>query len=148
MKVREIMTREPVCCTAEDTAQKVARTMRDQNVGSLPVVLDQQSRTLLGMITDRDLCCTILADGLDPRTTKIEKMISLSPVSCRDGENLDECERLMQSHQLRRIPVVDSEGHCIGIVAQADLALREKPEKVSRIVAEISRPKETPGIAA
>lgn len=149
MKVREIMTREPVCCTAEDTAQKVARTLRDQNVGSLPVVLDQQSRTLLGMITDRDLCCKVMADGLDSRTTKIEKIISLSPVSCRDGENLDECERLMQSHQLRRIPVVDSEGHCIGIVAQADLALREKPEKVSRTVAEISKPpQETSGLAA
>ena len=140
MKVREMMTGEPVCCTPEDTAQKVARILRDQNIGALPVVLDQQSRTLLGMITDRDLCCNVVADGLDPRTTKIEKMISLSPVTCREGENIDECERLMQSHQLRRIPVVDSEERCIGIVSQADLALREKPEKVSRTLAEISRP--------
>jgi CBS domain-containing protein len=148
MKVREMMTPEPVCCTPEHTAQKVARILRDQNVGSVPVVLDQQSRTLLGMITDRDLCCAVIADGLDPKTTKIEKMISLNPITCRDGENIDECERLMQSHQLRRIPVVDSEGHCIGIVAQADLALREKPEKVSRTVTEISKPHETSGLAA
>src|SRR5690349_20060344 len=140
MKIREIMTPEPVCCTPEDTAQKVAKIFKDQNVGSVPVVLDQQSRTLLGMITDRDLCCSVVAMGLDPKTTKIEKMITLSPVSCREGENVDACERLMQEHQIRRIPVVDGEGRCIGIVAQADLALREKPDKVSKIVAEISKP--------
>ena len=149
MKIREIMTPEPVCCTPEDTAQKVAKILRDQNIGSVPVVLDQQSRTLLGMITDRDLCCSIVADGVDPKTKKIEKLISLNPVSCRDGENIDACERLMQEHQIRRIPVVDGEGRCIGIVAQADLALREKPEKISRTVAEISKPAQgTPGIAA
>jgi CBS domain-containing protein len=149
MKIREIMTPGPVCCTPEDTAQKVAKILRDQNIGSVPVVLDQQSRTLLGMITDRDLCCSTVADGLDPKTTKIEKLISLSPVSCRDGENIDACERLMQEYQIRRIPVVDGEGRCIGIVAQADLALREKPEKVSKTVAEISKPaQQTPGIAA
>jgi CBS domain-containing protein len=149
MKVREIMTREPVCCTPEDTAQKVAGILRDQNIGSVPVVLDQQSRTLLGMITDRDLSCTVVADGLDPKSTRIEKMISLSPVSCRDGENIDACERLMQEHQIRRIPVVDGEGRCIGIVSQADLALLEKPEKVAKTVTEISRPApEGPGIAA
>ena len=149
MKIREIMTPEPVCCTPEDTAQKVAKILRDQHIGSVPVVLDQQSRTLLGMITDRDLCCSIIADGLDPKTTKIEKTISLNPVSCREGENIEACERLMQQHQIRRIPVVDGEGRCIGIVAQADLALREKPEKISQTVAEISKPAhETPGIAA
>lgn len=149
MKIREIMTPEPVCCTPDDTAQKVAKILRDQNIGSVPVVLDQQSRTLLGMITDRDLCCSIVADGLASKTTKIEKLISLNPVSCRDGENIDACERLMQEHQIRRIPVVDGEGRCIGIVAQADLALREKPEKVSKTVTEISKPAQgTPGIAA
>ena len=140
MKVREIMTSDPVCCTPEDSAQKVAKILCDQNIGSVPVVLDRQSRKLLGIITDRDLCCNIVAAGLDPKATKIAKFISLNPVSCRDGENLDNCERLMQEHQVRRIPVVDAEMRCIGILAQADLALREKPEKVSKTVAEISRP--------
>ena len=140
MKVREIMTSDPVCCTPEDSAQKVAKILCDQNIGSVPVVLDRQSRKLLGIITDRDLCCHVVAAGLDPKVTKIDKFISLNPVSCRDGENLDNCERLMQEHQVRRIPVVDAEMRCIGILAQADLALREKPEKVSKTVAEISRP--------
>jgi CBS domain-containing protein len=148
MKVREIMTPDPVCCTPEDHAQKIAKIMCEQNVGSVPVVLDQQSRKLLGMITDRDLCCHIVAAGLDPKTTRIEKFITLNPVTCRDGENLENCERLMQEHQIRRVPIVDAEGRCIGIIAQADLALREKAEKVSKTVAEISKPLPEKPVAA
>jgi CBS domain-containing protein len=140
MKVREIMTPDPVCCTPEDNAQKVAAMLRDQNIGSMPVVLDQSSHKLVGMITDRDLCCAVVANGDDPRRTKIDRVFSMKPVSCRDGENIASCEQLMQEHQLRRIPVVDGEGRCIGIVSQADLALKEKPEKVSRTVTEISKP--------
>ena len=149
MKVREIMTPDPVCCTPEDSAQKVAKILCEQNIGSVPVVLDQQSRKLLGMITDRDLCCHIVAAGLDPKATKIEKFITLNPVTCRDGENAEHCERLMQQNQVRRIPIVDAEDRCIGILAQADVALREKPEKVSQTVAEISKPvPQAPHIAA
>jgi len=149
MKVREIMTPDPVCCTPEDSAQKVARMLCEQNVGSVPVVLDQASRKLVGMITDRDLCCTVVAHGLDAVTTKIERLFTINPVTCREGENLNSCEELMQQHQVRRIPVVDGEERCIGVVSQADLALKEKPEKVSKTVAEISKPVSgTPSIAA
>ena len=113
---------------------------RDRNVGSLPVVADQQSRKLIGMITDRDLCCALIANGLDPKDTTIERFISSDPVTCCDGENVANCERAMQEHQLRRIPVVDAEGACIGIVSQADVALKDKSERVSTMVAEISKP--------
>ena len=147
MKVRDAMTSNPICCLPTDSAQKVAEILRDQNVGSLPVVADQQSRALIGMITDRDLCMAIVAGGRDPQKTQIGDYISAELVTCRDGENLDNCERLMQSHQIRRIPVIDGEGHCVGIVAQADLALKDKPEKVSKTVAEISR-RQPPSMAA
>ena len=147
MKIREVMTPNPVCCILTDTARKAAQIMRETNVGSLPVVADQQSQKLVGMITDRDLCCSIVAEGLDPKTTTIDKYMSADPVTCRDGENVGQCERAMQKHQIRRIPVVDAEGRCIGIVSQADLALKDKPEKVSKTVAEISKP-ERPSIAA
>jgi CBS domain-containing protein len=149
MKVREVMTSDPVCCVPSDNAQKIAQILRDHNIGSVPVIADQQSRKLIGMITDRDLCCTVVADGLDPKKTSIESYISGELVTCRDGENLDNCERAMQDHQLRRIPVVNAEGQCIGIVSQADLALKDKSEKVSKTVAEISKPgSHSPAFAA
>jgi len=140
MKVREVMTPNPVVCKPEDSAQKVAAMMREHNVGSVPVVVDQQSRTLLGVITDRDIAIKIVADGLDPKKTAIDKHITLNPVTCRDGENVEKCEKAMQEHQIRRILIVDNENKVIGIVAQADLALKEKPEKVASTVSEISKP--------
>jgi CBS domain-containing protein len=147
MKIKEVMSPNPACCTPSDSAQTAARIMRDRNIGSIPVVIDQQSRELVGVITDRDLCCSIVADGLDPKTTPIQKFISSDPVTCRDGENVDKCERAMQEHQIRRIPIVDGDNHVIGIVAQADLALKDKAEKVSKTVAEISKPAQ-PSVAA
>lgn len=139
MKIREVMSRDPVCCVLTDTAQKVAKILCDHNVGSVPVVTDQESRKLVGMITDRDLCCSVVAQGADPKNTSIEKLITPTPFTCRDGENIEACERVMQEHQVRRIPVVDAEDRVIGIVSQADLALKDKPERVSKTVAEISK---------
>jgi len=83
MKMREMMTQNPVCCVPNDSAQRVARIMCDQNVGSIPVVMDQDSRKLVGVITDRDLCCSVVANGLDPKATPIEKFMTLNPVTCR-----------------------------------------------------------------
>lgn len=149
MKVREAMTPDPICCLPTDSAQKVAKMLCEHDVGSIPVVDDSQSRRLLGMITDRDLCCSVIAAGLDPKSITIEKFTSVNPVTCREGENLDHCESLMQEHQIRRIPVVDGEGRVIGIVSQADLALKDKPEKVAKTVAEVSKPEHpAPSVAA
>ena len=109
--------------------------------------MDQDSRKLVGLITDRDLCCSVVADGLDPKTTTIEKFMTLNPVTCQEVEDIEHCEHLMQEHQVRRIPVVDAEGGVIGIVAQADLALKDKSDRVSKTVAAISKPAE-PSVAA
>jgi CBS domain-containing protein len=139
MKVKEVMSVNPTCCTPSDTVQTVAKMMSDLNVGSIPVVVDHQSRSLVGMITDRDLCCRVLAHGLDAKSTRIQEFVTYNPAICRDGENVENCERLMQEHQVRRIPVVDKDNQVIGIVAQADLALKDKPERVHKTVAEISK---------
>jgi CBS domain-containing protein len=148
MKIRDAMTPDPVCCLTTDSAQKVAGILCKQNVGSIPVVTDHESRKLIGIITDRDLCCSVVANGLNPQSTPIEKFISLNPVACREGENLDNCERLMQEHQVRRIPIVDGDGRVIGIVSQADLALKDKPDNVAKTVAEVSKPQSSAPVAA
>ena|SRR5947207_509593 len=147
MKIKDITSESPVCCLPGDTAQIVAGIMCEHNIGSVPVVIDQQSKELVGVITDRDLCCSIVAAGLDPKMTPIQKFISLDPITCRDGENLDKCEKKMREYQVRRIPIIDGENRVIGIISQADLALKDKPEKVSKTVAEISKTV-NPSIAA
>jgi len=140
MKVRELMTPNAICCLPTDTAESVAKRMLQRDVGSLPVVTDQDSRELLGIITDRDLCCSIVALGLDPKITLIEKFVRPNPITCREDWSLETCERAMQQHQIRRIPVVDGNRRCIGIISQADLALKDDPDRVSNTVAESSRP--------
>lgn len=140
MIVRDVMTRDPVCCLTTDSAQQVAGILHKQNVGSIPVVSDKASRKLIGIITDRDLCCSVVAKGLDPKSTPIEKFVSRNSATCRESEALDHCERLMQTRQVRRIPIVDDDGRVIGIVSQADLALNDEPEKVAKMVAAISKP--------
>jgi len=114
----------------------------------MPVVSDHESRKLIGIITDRDLCCSVVAKGLNPQSTPIENFISRNPFACREGDSLDNCERLMQEHKIRRIPIVDADGRVIGIVSQADLALKDKPENVAKTVAEVSRRQPVRPVAA
>jgi len=151
MKVQEVMTHHPVCCRPTDTAQMVAQILRDQHIGSMPVVSDGEARRLEGMITDRDLCCGIVAAGEDPRITTVAAYISRNLITCRPEQSLDSCEKLMQVHKVRRILIVDQEMRCVGIVSQADLARSEESSKLHRTVAEISRPSQTiamPPVAA
>jgi CBS domain-containing protein len=139
MNIRDLMTLEPACCTPEDTAQTVARMMCESNVGAIPVVSDRETRKLTGIITDRDLCCSVIARGLDPASTRIREHMHHNPVVCRPGERVESAEHAMQKHQVRRIPVVNEQGCCVGIVSQADIALKHEPQQVSRTVTEISR---------
>src|SRR5882724_6589156 len=143
MKVRDVMTQYPQCCHLGDMAQTVAQMFRDQDIGAMPVLSDGESQRLEGIITDRDLCCGILAEGFDPKTTPIAAFVSRSLVTCRPEQSLDSCEKLMQMHQIRRILVVDDGACCIGIVSQADLARSGDSQKVHHTIAEISRPSQT-----
>ena len=143
MRVRELMTHNPVCCLLSDVAQTVAQTLRDEDIGSVPVVSDGEQKRLEGIITDRDLCCRMVAQGLDPKSTPIAAYMTRNPVTCRAEQSLDSCVKLMQVHQIRRILVVDQDARCIGILAQADLTRSRESDKVQRTVAEISKPSQT-----
>ena len=140
MRVREVMTRDPICCALQDTAQAVAKLLRDRDIGSMPVVSDRNTRHLVGVITDRDLVCRIVCEGFDPRTSAVGEFMTRQPVCCRPEQSLDSCEKLMQVHQIRRIPVIDKEGRCVGILSQADLARVVQAERVQKTITEISRP--------
>jgi CBS domain-containing protein len=138
MKVSDVMTPDPVCCLPTDTAEKAAKILRDHNVGAVPVVLDRKSRQLIGIITDRDLCCTVVASGLEPKATPIKRFVTTNPLTCRESDTVEVCVSLMQLYQLRRIPVIDDEERCIGMVSQADLA-RHKAAKTLETLEEVSQ---------
>lgn len=142
MKARELMTTNPACCTPDATAQQVAQLMEENDCGCIPVVEDPDSRFLVGVITDRDLAVRGVARGRSPETAVRELMTSdVSAVKPED--DLDSVEQLMSDLQVRRVPVVDADGCCVGIIAQADLLLDSQQEdgEVVDVVQQISEPK-------
>lgn len=143
MKVKEVMTQHPLCCRPNDMAETVAQMFRDEDIGSMPVVSDGESKRLIGIITDRDVCCRMVAAGLNPKTTSIEAFVTRDLVTCRAEQSLDSCAKLMEMYQIRRILVVDQDVRCVGIISQADLARSEDSQKVHRAVAGISKPSHT-----
>jgi CBS domain-containing protein len=141
MKVSEIMTPNPTCCTPSESVQKVAQCMRDKDCGAIPVV---QGGKVVGIITDRDLALRVLADGMSA-DTKVGDIITRNPQCCNAEDDVQLVQRVMADNQVRRVPVVDASGRCVGIVAQADLALAAEAEKVSDhevaiVVERISKP--------
>lgn len=141
MKVCDVMSKRLICCLRSDTVQNVANAMKVQDIGAMPIVSDLESKHLEGIVTDRDLCVRVLAAGSDPRTTAVGSVMSSDPVTCARDDSLESCEQLMRERQVRRLPVVDAQGRCMGMLAQADLALHESPEKLLHMLAGISVPR-------
>ncbi|HSJ90116.1 MAG TPA: CBS domain-containing protein [Anaerolineales bacterium] len=133
------MTKNPVYALPHDTVAEVARLMKDKDIGPVPIVQDRDGTQLVGIVTDRDLALKVVAEGLDPSTTRVSDVMTTDIVTCHEDDNIDKALNSMSRHQLRRIPVVDSENRLVGIIAQADVATRmNEPEKTGEVVKEIS----------
>jgi CBS domain-containing protein len=141
MNCQDVMTPAPVCCVPDDVVIDVARLMRSQDIGAIPVVVDHTSQRLVGMLTDRDLAVRVIAEGRDPRETAVRDVMSMQPVVCQATDVYQQALQAMGEYQLRRIPVVDSAGRLAGIIAQADVATRlAQPSTTGAIVEAISEP--------
>ena len=118
MKANDIMTADPCTCSPNDSLQDVAKSMRDHDCGAVPVV---DGGRIIGIVTDRDLAVRALASGKSP-DTKVGDFITRAPRCCSTEDDLREVEQIMTELQVRRVPVVDAAGCCVGMVSQADLA--------------------------
>nr|MBA2298422.1 CBS domain-containing protein [Actinomycetota bacterium] len=114
--VRDTMTANPTTVEPGTTAKDAARTMKSENVGSLPIL---ENDRLVGVITDRDLALRVLAEGKDPETP-VGEIASKDVVTVDPQQSVEEAARLMAEHQLRRLPVCEEDGKLVGILAQAD----------------------------
>ena len=123
--VRDAMTEDPRSIGKSVSVVEAARLMREQDIGSLPITDDEK---LVGMITDRDITTRVVAEAADPKMTSVEDVYSRDLISVEPDNDLEEALRLMARHQVRRLPVVEN-GRLVGIVAQADIALRREREE-------------------
>src|SRR5687767_9575757 len=121
-KCSEVMTENPTCCLPTDAASKAAMLMKNENVGSIPVVESEKTRKLIGIVTDRDLALLVVAQARDTKSTKVADVMTQKIVTCRADDDVQKALDAMAEHQLRRIPVVNDQDHIIGIISQADVA--------------------------
>jgi CBS domain-containing protein len=140
MHVKELMSPDPACCTPDTNLQEVARLMCDYDCGEIPVVDDRNHMRVVGVVTDRDITCRSVAKGMNPLDMTAESCMSSPVVTVTPETSVDECCRLMEEHQIRRMPVVDPDRRCLGIVSQADVARSAAPMQTAEVVAQVSRP--------
>jgi CBS domain-containing protein len=133
------MTEDLVYCLPNDPVSKVAQLMKKEDIGPVLIVDNERDKTLVGIVTDRDLALKVVGEGRDPQNTKVEEVMTRKLVTCRADDNVDVAMKAMAQFQLRRIPVVEDNMRLVGIISQADLATRvDEPEKTGEVVKEIS----------
>ena len=147
MQVKEVMTTDPACCVLETSLQEVAQMMIDHDCGEIPVVENKQNYLPIGVITDRDIVCRTIAKGINPLDLTVAECISTPCITVTPEMSIEECSRILEANQIRRVPVVDASGCCCGIVSLADIALRARQSIVAEVVKEVSEPSATASAA-
>jgi CBS domain-containing protein len=134
---RDVMTANPACCRPDTPLDQVARLMVQHDCGEIPVIdTDEQP---IGVVTDRDIVCRIVAQGRNPLAYSAETCMSQPVVMVHISAPLDEVVATMEKHQVRRVPVIDENGCCVGMIAQADVAWNAREREVGELVREVSR---------
>jgi CBS domain-containing protein len=134
------MTREPACCTPDTSAEEAARLMREHDCGVIPVVEHEDSKTLVGVVTDRDIALRGVGEGRGPEAP-VGELMTRGPEVCSPDDDIRDVERIMKEKKVRRVPIIDAAGHLVGIIAQADVARQARDErKVEDTIEKISAP--------
>ncbi|TMG63019.1 MAG: CBS domain-containing protein [Chloroflexi bacterium] len=136
MKVRELMTTEPITVEPDATLGEVATLMKQEDCGSIPVV---EAGRLVGIVTDRDIVIRGVAGGTDPKTQRVSTIMSADPVTIGADDDVTEAEKVMADRQIRRLPVIE-DGRLVGIIVTAQIARADDKRKVGETLREISEP--------
>src|SRR5579884_2660893 len=132
MRVRDVMTKNPICAGPTTTVGAIARIMADANCGEIPICKDGR---LVGIVTDRDVTCRTVARRLNPEETKAADIMTLLPVSVFEDDALSNAIAIMEQESIRRAPVVDTSGTLVGILSQVDVAMRASYRKAGKMLA-------------
>ena len=140
MNIKDVMTLNPISCPAGATLKNVAEVMRDEDVGEVPIVEEDGSRRLVGVVTDRDIVVRTVAAGRDPSTVRASDCMTEPAITCKESDTLEDCAQAMATHRIRRMPIVDENGELCGIVAQADLQATEARSLKEQVADRVSTP--------
>lgn len=139
-KSSDVMTKDLVYCLPDESVANVAQLMKKEDIGPVLIVDNEENKTLVGIVTDRDLALKVVGEGRDPKNTRVEDVMTAKVVTSRAGDSVENAMKAMAQYQLRRIPVVDDHNRLVGIISQADVATRlNEPKKTAEVVKEISK---------
>lgn len=119
MKINEIMTPKVESISPDSTVKEAARKMHDLHIGSLPVV---DNGELVGIITDRDICCRVVATGRDAVMTNVDEIMARDVTTCFDDQDITDAAHLMADHHIRRLAVLSRDNSMVGFLSVEDLA--------------------------
>lgn len=140
MKACDLMSTDVECVTPDTKLQQAAEMMVQHDIGLLPVVDGDQR--LVGVVSDRDIVCRTVAQGRNPLEMSVGDAMSQGDIwSVTEETEAESVHAVMQEHQVRRVPVVDRNGKCCGIIAQADIARQGSDPAVADVVQAVSRPR-------
>ncbi|HEX6125762.1 MAG TPA: CBS domain-containing protein [Pyrinomonadaceae bacterium] len=140
MKIKEIMTKDPVFAMPDTPLEEVARSMVQEDCGAIPVLEAEANKKPVGIVTDRDITCRSLAKGKDPMDLTAKDVMTGKVLTLTPEASMEECCDLMERNQVRRVVVVDdNNGECVGIVAQADIARTAPDHETAELVKDISK---------
>ena len=105
------------CCTPKDTAQHAARAMRDSGCGCAPVVEDHHNMKLVGVVTERDVCCGVGADDRKPSDVRVDAIMCPASACCAEDAPLEQARQKLQEHRSTTLPVVNKSGGCCGTIS-------------------------------
>jgi len=134
---RDLMTPDPACCSPHTPLDEVAKLMAQNDCGEIPVV--DVGGQVVGVVTDRDIVCRVVAEGKNPMAYSAETCMSQPVVTVRSDAPIDAVVTTMEKHQIRRVPVVDDHECCVGMISQADVAWSGRESEVAELVREVSR---------
>ncbi|HLI63571.1 MAG TPA: CBS domain-containing protein [Terriglobales bacterium] len=117
MRVRDIMRKEPPFCVPFDTAQAAASIMKHYDVHFIPIIENEPTHMLVGVVTDRDLCLRVVAEGKSPGEVQLAECMTTSPVVCGPGDDIEQAIQRMSSARLHQLPVVDGNGAMQGVIS-------------------------------
>jgi CBS domain-containing protein len=139
MRIEDVMTRNPACCTPDTGLREVAMMMVENNCGQIPLVRSTADPQILGVVTDRDIVSRLVARGRNPLEMRADTCMSQPVITVTTDASVEDCIRLMETHRIRRVPVVDGDGLMRGIVSQADIAQHASHASTGELVRQVSQ---------
>jgi CBS domain-containing protein len=119
MKVKDVMHRGVSWVEPTTSVREIARMMRDNDIGSVPV---GENDRLVGIVTDRDIICRGIADGADVSVLGARDVMSKPIIYCRADDDLETALRIMEKNRIRRLPVIDKDKRLAGMLALGDIS--------------------------